>query len=107
MKPGIATLSTAAMIAAVFLAASAPPAEAARICKPSYLSKTSTPLLTRALARASAAAKWSAGVSSRHGLSWSNWGNATAKDYSCWRKTTVIGTNSWRCRARAKPCKFN
>lgn len=96
-----------AAIAAAFLTICALPADAARICKASHQSKTSTPLPTRALARASAVTKWSAGVSSRHGLSWSNWGNAIAKDYSCWRRTTVVGTNAWRCRARAKPCKFN
>ena len=90
-----------------YLAVGILPADAARVCKASLRSKTSTPLPTRALARASAVTKWSAKVTSRHNISWSNWDNALAKSYNCWRKTTVIGTNSWRCRATAQPCKFN
>ena len=71
-------------------------ADAARVCKASLRSNTSASMPTRALARASAVTKWSAKVTSRYNLSWSNWDNALAKNYNCWRKTTVIGTNALR-----------
>lgn len=83
------------------------PSEAARICKPVLNSGTAAAMPTRAMARATAATKWSARVTSSYGLSWSNWSNALGKDYNCWKRTTVIGTNAWRCRAAAKPCRFN
>ncbi len=98
-------LGLALICASVLLANQS--ANAAKICRVSITSNTSTPSPTRALARASAVAKWSAKVTSRHNLSWANWDNARTKNYNCWRKTTVLGTNAWRCRARAKPCKFN
>ncbi len=100
------TLLVGSVIAAGIIAAGIVPADAARVCKTSLRSNTSASMPTRALARASAVTKWSAKVTSRYNLSWSNWDNALAKNYNCWRKTTVIGTNAWRCRATARPCKF-
>lgn len=100
------TFLTIALVSGIILPATQA-SQAAKICRASITSNTSTPSPTRALARASAVTKWAAKVTSRHNLSWANWDNANAKNYNCWRKTTVIGTNSWRCRANARPCKFN
>ena len=70
-------------------------------CKSSIESGVGEPRIVKAVARAKASQAWTAKVKNKHGLPWSVWQIAEAKDFNC-----VKTANKWRCRAVAKPCLY-
>lgn len=81
-------------------------AEAGKVCK-NYITSTNTgPFPTRTSAEKAAEIKWGAAVTTFYSLQWANWANASGRSHSCAKKTSAVGANYWRCKAKAKPCIY-
>ncbi len=102
---GVSSLTISAALASMLLTCA--PVMAAKVCNPAYTGRQTLWMPGKALAEASAASIWSTGVANKYSISWSNWRNASSKNYSCRKKTSFMGANVWKCRAIARPCKYD
>ena len=103
MKYGVAAFGLTAAIAFAFVPVAA---QAAKVCKNTVQVPHSSYYPTEGLAKANAEVRWGVAVTRKYSLQWANWGNANSRKHICKTRTTVVGANGYRCRARAKPCIY-
>lgn len=96
-------LVLAAASACSVLLAGAIPADAAKVCK-GPVSAGANLWPTRAVAEATAVTAWQARVTTRDGVMYANWVNASSKTVSCKQTTSLTGANTWGCDLTARPC---
>jgi len=98
IKAGAAAIALTAMLAAT-------PAQAAKVCKPGYVSAQSTDIM-ETVARTASIAGWSAKAAQMFTPRYANWANASSKSTSCRKFTSSIGANAFTCFARARACAY-
>ena len=75
----------------------------AKICKPK-MSQKGMFYFKKATAISSAQGRWEKQAAIKHGIGYSFWKNAKAKNFTC-GFTMKNGKKLWNCNAHAKPCK--
>ena len=80
----------------------AKPCKTVKLCKPK-LSKAGMFYFNKAKAKSSAVGRWEKKAAIKHGISYSFWNAAKAKNFNCTFKMKN-GKKLWNCKAIAKPC---